>query len=199
MNLINVDNSEGISYRDSIANLHESLLSAAITTQEYIGVRQTVSFAEIASKNANAHSKIDYYFNSYECTRSKGKITTCVSVKRSGKKIFEFEQDEYKKDELQAQSDFMTLSITQKEKCLSCYEDLRPYICESVLDTSEDAKKIGQYGFVNDADKISKAIVIILYMLRCCLAHGDISPDESANKVYKYAYEVLTTPLKKLR
>ena len=47
--------------------------------------------------------------------------------------------------------------------------------------------------------KISKAIVIILYMLRCCLAHGDISPDESANKVYKYAYEVLTTPLKKLR
>lgn len=61
MNLINVDNSEGISYRDSIANLHESLLSAAITTQEYIGVRQTVSFAEIASKNANAHSKIDYY------------------------------------------------------------------------------------------------------------------------------------------
>lgn len=55
------------------------------------------------------------------------------------------------------------------------------------------------YGFVNDADKISKAIVIILYMLRCCLAHGDISPDESANKVYKYAYEVLTTPLKKLR
>lgn len=100
---------------------------------------------------------------------------------------------------MQAQSDFMALSITQKEKCLSCYEDLRPYICESVLDTSEDAKKIGQYGFVNDADKISKAIVIILYMLRCCLAHGDISPDESANKVYKYAYEVLTTPLKKLR
>ena len=87
MNLINVDNSEGISYRDSIANLHESLLGAAITTQEYIGVRQTVSFAEIASKNANAHSKIDYYFNSYECTRSKGKITTCVSVKQSGKKF----------------------------------------------------------------------------------------------------------------
>lgn len=43
------------------------------------------------------------------------------------------------------------------------------------------------------------AIVIILYMLRCCLAHGDISPDESANEVYKYAYEVLCAPLKKLK
>ena len=36
MNLINVDNSEGISYRDSIANLHESLLGAAITTTKSI-------------------------------------------------------------------------------------------------------------------------------------------------------------------
>lgn len=42
-------------------------------------------------------------------------------------------------------------------------------------------------------------IVIILYMLRCCLAHGDISPDESANEVYKYAYEVLCAPLRKLK
>ena len=113
--------------------------------------------------------------------------------------IFNFEQDEYNKDELQAQSDFVNLSITQKEYCLRCYDELRPYICESVLDTSETAKKIGSYGFVNDANKISKAIVIVLYMLRCCLAHGDISPDESANKVYKYAYEVLVAPLKKLR
>lgn len=47
--------------------------------------------------------------------------------------------------------------------------------------------------------EISEAIVIILYMLRCCLAHGDISPDESANKVYKYAYEVLCAPLRKLK
>ena len=55
------------------------------------------------------------------------------------------------------------------------------------------------YNFVNDVGKISEAIVIILYMLRCCLAHGDISPDESANEVYKYAYEVLCAPLKKLK
>ena len=52
---------------------------------------------------------------------------------------------------------------------------------------------------MNDAEKISEAIVIILYMLRCCLAHGDISPDESANEVYKYAYEVLCAPLRKLK
>lgn len=52
---------------------------------------------------------------------------------------------------------------------------------------------------LKNAGKISEAIVIILYMLRCCLAHGDISPDESANEVYKYAYEALCAPLRKLK
>lgn len=50
-----------------------------------------------------------------------------------------------------------------------------------------------------EAVEARNAIVIILYMLRCCLAHGDISPDESANEVYKYAYEVLCAPLRKLK
>ena len=69
----------------------------------------------------------------------------------------------------------------------------------SVLASGQNTKQIGAYNFVNDARKISEAIVIILYMLRCCLAHGDISPDESANEVYKYAYEVLCAPLRKLK
>lgn len=55
--------------------------------------------------------------------------------------------------------------------------------------------------FRNDTPEeyVRQTIVIILYMLRCCLAHGDISPDESANEVYKYAYEVLCAPLRKLK
>ena len=36
-------------------------------------------------------------------------------------------------------------------------------------------------------------------MLRCCLAHGDITPDRKTSDVYRYAYEVLLTPLLKLK
>ena len=82
---------------------------------------------------------------------------------------------------------------------MECYKKLHPYIIESVLDTSDAAKKIGGYSFVNDFSKISRAIVMILYLLRYALAHGDFSPDESSNKVYRYAYEDLVPPLKKLR
>ena len=83
-----------------------------------------------------------------------------------------------------------------------CDKMKKAEIIAAIMGNSEDTDEkiqVEEIENVKDADKISKAIVIILYMLRCCLAHGDISPDESANKVYKYAYEILTTPLKKLR
>ena len=32
-------------------------------------------------------------------------------------------------------------------------------------------------------------------MIRCCLAHGDITPDKKTSEVYRYAYEVLLIPL----
>ena len=69
----------------------------------------------------------------------------------------------------------------------------------SVLANNEQRIPIGIYNFVNDTGKISQAVVTILYMLRCCLAHGDVSPDETANTVYRYAYEILAAPLKKLK
>lgn len=199
INLLNADNSEGKTYRDSIANLHEALLNAPITTQEYVGVRQSVSFSEVAIKNTNANMKKDYYSYHYECSRSRGKITTTVSTKAAGRICFSFEQEEHNIDDLTAQAGFKALTQTQQETCLSCYNELRPYKIESVLSTEDNPFIIGAYSFVNDTNSISRAIVQILYLLRCCLAHGDISPDESTNRVFRYAYEVLVTPLKKLK
>lgn len=182
-----------------IAKLHGSLLNAAITTQEYIGVRQSVSFAEVAVKNSNTLKRKDYYQHHYECSRAHGKTKTAITIKATGASVFCFEQDGYDIDVLRQQSGFIGLTQRQKEQCEECYRELTPYHITSVLASGEATKQMGAYNFINDAGKISEAIVIILYMLRCCLAHGDISPDESANEVYKYAYEVLCAPLRKLK
>lgn len=175
------------------------MLNAAITTQEYIGVRQSVSFAEVAVKNANTLKRKDYYQHNYECSRVRGKTKTVVTAKATGNVVFSFEQEGYDINVLRQQSGFSGLTDRQKEKCEECYRELTPYRITSVLATGQNTKQIGAYNFVNDAGKISEAVVIILYMLRCCLAHGDISPDESSNEVYKYAYEVLCAPLRKLK
>lgn len=199
MNLINAEDTDGNAYRENIAKLHGALLNAAITTQEYIGVRQSVSFAEVAIKNANTLKQKDYYQYHYECSRVHGKTKTAVTVKTTGTVVFSFEQDGYDIDVLRQQSDFIGLTLSQKEQCEECYRELKPYRITSVLASGQSTKQIGVYNFVNDAGKISEAIIIILYMLRCCLAHGDISPDALANEVYKYAYEVLCAPLRKLK
>lgn len=199
MALLDNNGIEGQSYRESVAKLHESLLSAAITTQEYIGVCQPISFSEVAFKNTNCMEIIDYYSTHYECSRSHGKLLTVVSQKANGIELFRFEQEEYDLEALKEQSGFQRLTPTQQLNCQRRYKKLRPYIIKSVLDISGSGKKIGAYDFVNDSDKISHAIVTLLYMLRCCLAHGDISPDTTSNNVYHYAYEVLVVPLKKLK
>ncbi len=199
MNLINAEDADGSAYRESIAKLHGALLNAAITTQEYIGVRQSISFAEVAVKNANCLGRKDYYNIHYECSRAHGKLKTSITNTATGVQIFNFEQDGYDINVLRQQSDFIRLTPTQKAQCEECYKELTPYRKISVLALGQNAKRVGAYNFVNDPGKISEAIVIILYMLRCCLAHGDISPDKAANEVYKYAYEVLCPPLRKLK
>lgn len=199
MNLINSEDADGCVYRENVAQLHRALLKAAITTQEYMGFQQSVSFAEVAVKNVNALKQKVYRKFHYKCFKEHGKIKTVVTKETCGTIVFAFEQECYDIEVLRQQSGFISLTSTQQLQCEECYKELIPYHISSVLDSTKKAKPFGTYNFINDADKISHAIVVILYMLRCCLAHGDISPDESANEVYKYAYEVLCAPLKKLK
>lgn len=107
MNLINAEDADGSAYRENIAKLHGSLLNAAIVTQEYIGVRQSVSFAEVAVKNANTLKQKDYYQHHYECSRAHGKMKTVVTIKATGDSVFCFEQDGYDIDVLRQQSGFI--------------------------------------------------------------------------------------------
>lgn len=95
MNLINSEDAEGCIYRENIAKLHGALLKAAITTQEYIGVQQSVSFAEVAVKNTNNRMQKDHYHHHYECFRTNGKMRTIVTAKSTGITVFSFEQDGY--------------------------------------------------------------------------------------------------------
>ena len=201
-NLLSSDSIEGNTFRENVAALHTALISAAITTQEYIGVRQTVSFSEVAVKNSNANERFNFRNVKYECSRAHGKITTVVTDLRNGSELLRFEQEEYSIEALIQQSAFLRLTNERKKKCKECYTKLTPYKTKSVIANTDQEGAflpIGAYRFVLDPGEISQSIVIILYMLRCCLAHGDFLPDESANTVYQYAYQVLCAPLKKLR
>lgn len=208
ISLLEQDGSESKSYKSNIAKLHEALLNSPITSQKYLGLKQDISFSQIAIKNKNANHHFDYNGVNYSCIKSHGKMTTVVRDIKKNSEIFVYEQEGWNDEELRQQTDFISMTKLRKDKCIECYNAMRPYIMSSVLCVdefkTEEEKKIhsielGVYSFVKDTNKISEAIVKILYMLRCCLAHGDITPDDKTKDVYKYAYEVLLTPLLKLK
>lgn len=115
-NLLTFKSAEAISFRENLASLRSALLSAAITTQEYIGVRQTVSFSDVAMKNPIANERFVFRNVKYECSHAHGKIVTVVTD-NSGSEILRYEQDEYSLDILQQQSTFKRLSLERQAKC----------------------------------------------------------------------------------
>ncbi|WP_313126046.1 hypothetical protein [Proteiniclasticum ruminis] len=203
-NLLASQEAEGIRFKDNLSNLHAALCNAACTTQEYGGVKKQISFSEIAIKNTNQKSEHTYGQFVYKTFRSNAKFKTEIKHKDNGSIRFQFEQDGYDEEELFQQTDYKKLTLTQKNQCEICYEELSPYLIESIIflgDISEGEEhytKIGAYNFVNDNEKIGKSIVEVLYLLRCSLAHGDVAPDECSNNVYRYAYNILSMALKKL-
>ena len=116
-NLLSFDSTEGKTFKENLASLHSALLSAAITTQEYIGVRQTVSFSDVAIRNTNANEHFEFRNVKYECSRVHGKITTVVTEIKTGTEVLRYEQNEYSMEDLQQQSAYKRLSAERQGKC----------------------------------------------------------------------------------
>jgi len=81
------------------------------------------------------------------------------------------------------------------------YSEINPYTNESVLKktvSDRDKNIFLDIHFVDSNEKIGIALIDVLYLLRCSLMHGQISPDKNAMEVYEYAYEILSMILKKM-
>ncbi len=201
-NLLSSDDNEAKAFRNNLAKLHEALNYSPIKSQEYFGVKQDISFSKVLTKNKKSEHHFDFRNTNYKCSRSHGKIITVVTNTKNNSELFRYEQDEWDIDALIQQTDYITLTQEKKTKCAECYNEMIPYKESSVLSPTENEKLgtiIGTYLFIKGYDKIAEAIIKILYMLRCCLVHGDITPDEKTRNVYRYAYEVLLMPLLKLK
>jgi len=191
---INTHN-ESIEFKSNLDKLQSALVNAAIVTQERGGVSRQISFSEIALNNPKSLSEGDYRNTHYRVQRTAQKITTAITKKNDSSFIyFEFEQEYYEETALDLHSDFLRLGIEQQGQCKAFYKEVCPYVTESVLG-KDGANNVV---FITERAKVSRGIVEVLYLLRCSLMHGEVNPDYSAGEVYKYAYYVLSTVLKKL-
>lgn len=205
VNLISMSSSdENLTYHDNFGKLHNALCNGVITTQEFGGVRKQISFSDIAIKNTSPRESHEHRRVKYTVKREQGLYKTEIK-KLTGVILLSENQEKHDFDELASRTSFQALTIERRAQAEQCYYRIRPYFSRSVLfsgenrgQEDENVRKIGIYEFVNDDILLSKAIIEIIYLLRCSLAHGDISPDKNANNVYRYAYELLAITLKKM-
>ncbi len=191
----NNNTDEAISFKKNLNSLRSALVSAAIVTQERGGVNQQISFSEIAINNPKTLAEGDYRLTHYKIQRTRQKVTILVHRKNNPADIlFQFEQDRYDKNELDAHADFRRLGVEQQGQCKAFYNEICPYVVESVLRKDRDNNII----FINERSKVSRGIIEVLYLLRCSLMHGEVTPDNNSLEVYKYAYYVLAEVLKKM-
>lgn len=186
---------DAISFKENLNNLQTALVNASIVTQERGGINQQISFSEIAINNPKILSEGDYRTTHYKIQRTRQKIITLVHRKNNSADIyFQFEQDKYDEIELDVHADFLRLGTEQQGQCKAFYKEVCPYVVESVLKKDRNNNII----FITERAKVSRGIIEVLYLLRCSLMHGEVTPDNNSLEVYKYAYYILAAILKKM-
>lgn len=99
-NLLAAEDNEAVSFKNNLAKLHEALNSSPIKSQEYLGVKQDISFSKVLTKNKNSDHHFEYRSIKYKCSKSHGKLTTVVLNTKSGVELLRYEQDEWDIDAL---------------------------------------------------------------------------------------------------
>jgi hypothetical protein len=192
---VNNINEEATAFKNNLNKLQSALINAAIVTQERSGVSRQISFSEIAINNPKNLSEGDYRQTHYKILRTNQKVLTVISKKTDPTtEYFKFEQAAYDETALDVHADYFRLGDEQQGQCKAFYKEICPYVMESVLTKDQENNVI----FISERVKVSRGIVEVLYLLRCSLMHGEVSPDNSSSEVYKYAYYILAAILKKL-
>lgn len=52
-------------------------------------------------------------------------------------------------------------------------------------------RRCGRFKFVQETDAVAQGLISVFYKLRNALFHGEINPNDDANKVYGAAYHLL--------
>ena len=177
---------------------------------------ERVSFSNIRlSSNPISVKNIEYGVYKYKCERITGQTPSwkCQIMKKSDSStICQFSLPRWNLNDFNNNSDFLALtSETQKyqlERCFKCI-DPRP-VAKVVLPViSKKGKEIAppkcivicesrKRFFTDDKVLISKALIEILYSLRCMMFHGSLDPTEANQGVYEHALYIMNILIKEL-
>ena len=115
--------------------------------------------------------------------------------------------------ELEGNADFVNVERDEwKETLRHCLNEISPNKKENLLAQVKmkngvpsipagaiEIDKENNLYLRGNVEDLAKAIVEIIYRLRCLLLHGEIDPTVANSRIYEHAYSILRTLIKELR
>lgn len=201
-------------FRSYLSALHHALEQASLGSREGL-----ISFRGII-KEKNTTNLVDnetkrqitYFLRRTDGARL-GEVTSMeIFLKdRNGHTFFTYQHAEYDWGHLQAIPAFGALSPPQQENTRLYFEYLHPIVVIDAIETNkQEAPKnyypCDSYDFKRDTTDnfcngkvVVKGLIEVLYQLRNILFHGELTPNETVQPVYKNAYFLLKMLLEKVR
>jgi hypothetical protein len=199
ISLIDGSDSESLRIKTHIADLHSQLEQYHIY-QTYKKQPIRITFTNfVIEDNQNTNSEFTARGFKYRCTRIQKDIELEISDQNGNIKFTHRQVASYDFSEIEALQDYKSLTDIRKSNLKVCYKEIDPRKPENLL--TRDAQKaieIGNFHFTEDIEKIAKAIIEMLYLLRNALFHGELIPDHNAQRVYEPAYHILKTLVESL-
>ena len=209
------ESQDGLKFRGYVSALYYQL------QQNQIDGRDGRIWFDSALKDKNPNNLIDNRElgqNRYYLKRTDGnymgailEMKVILKKKSDDSTVFHYSHTDYDLVHLQSLADFQALSQARKEQIRLLFLKLEPIKLDTILETtkSETPKNYYQcdsFTFRRDISNpncysihVCKALIEILYQLRNVLFHGELVPNNGAQKVYKEAYLILKMILEKIR
>ena len=214
ISLLKNSTTEAMDFKKYVAALHYELRNHPIPN-----IEEGVSLSQVYLSNEKAEEydpvEIDDYTYSArnDTTLPKSSPRWILEVINTSTKDTEYMVSIHKPSlhELVHTSDFIELpSDKMREGMKKALNQVIPNRTESVVmreydgevkDVPEDSILIGESKkvcLINNRDKIARAIMQIIYELRCKLFHGEIAPTSDYKRVYEYAFYIQKMLIKNL-
>lgn len=181
---------------------------------------EKLSFANVSIDSNNTHtfqkSKGSYLFKAqfnHLLPRTSMRCRLEVLRVSNGSSAALVELNNCSPSELEANTDFTNIAKEEwKEMFRACLNEVSPYKKSDVLAAVKmkggkisvpsgaiEIDKEHNLYLKSNVDDVAKAIVEIIYRLRCLLLHGEIDPTVANSHIYEYAFGILRTLIKELR
>lgn len=185
--LLQSNDADGEVFRSHISSLHYNLERFEVKNNG-----KKISFYEVfieensETEKESRRNRLDYSVK----ILLNGRVQVSILDSRGDQKYF-YEHTKYNLEAFETEDNYTRLTTNQKMELKTLFIDCNPRKSESIISPNATGLKIGQFYFIDDSVKISKALIEVLYSLRNTLFHGEVLPEKDNNKVYEQSYHIL--------